>query len=410
MACNTFILLSSPHHFHPPDPFNVFLRSQFSISPTPQNPPKLLQIRTHPPSISDIADLENGGAVQNGEAREKPKFRWVEIHRNSITEEQKLAISLLPRKMTKRCKAFMKQIICFSPEKGTLSDLVSAWAMIMKPRRAEWLAVLKELSSMGHDLALEVAELALPHQSFEANVRDYTKIIHAYAKQNRLEDAENTLLAMKRRDMSCDQVILTTMIHMYSKAGSFQRAEAVVNQLKLLGQPLDRMSYDSMIMVHIRSGMPEKGEDLMREMEELEMRTGREIYKALLRAYSMSGDSAGAQRVFDSIQIAGIHPDVRLCGLLINAYVVAGQSGEARIAFENMRKAGIEPNDKCVALLLAAFEKENQLNSALNLLLSLERDGITMGKEASDLLAQWFRRLGVVEDVALVLRGCTEGN
>jgi hypothetical protein len=83
------------------------------------------------------------------------KFRWNEI-RGNITDEQKQAIAKLPFKMVKRCKAVMRQIICFSEEQGRLCDVLRAWVEIMKPTRADWLSVLKELKNMDHPLYLEV--------------------------------------------------------------------------------------------------------------------------------------------------------------------------------------------------------------------------------------------------------------
>lgn len=130
----------------------------------------------------------------------------------------------------------------------------------------------------------------------------------------------------------------------------------------------------------------------------------KEVYKALLRAYSMNGDSEGAQRVFVATQVAGIVPDAKWCALLINAYAMAGQGSEACIAFGNLRRSGLKPNDKCVALVLSVYERENKLNKALDFLVELERDGYILGKEASEMLAKWFQRLGVVEEVELVLR------
>lgn len=343
-------------------------------------------------------------ATCNVEEKERPKFRWTEVNPNSLTEEQKLMISRLPRKMEKRCKALMRQIICFSSEKGNLCDLLGAWARLMRPRRADWLAVLKELRNMNHPLFLEISELAISEESFEANVRDYTKMIHLYANLGRLQDAENVLAAMGRRGLTCDQVTLTTMIHMYSKAGNFKLAEETFEDMKLLGESLDKRSYGAMIMAYIRAGMPNKGEDLIKEMENQQIYAGREVYKALLRTYSMKGDAEGAQRIFYEIQVAGICPDIKLCGLLINAFVVASQSQKARVAFENMRKAGIEPSDKCVALVLTAYEKENKVNTAMDFLVNLEREGFMIGREASDVLVRWFRRLGVVEEVASILK------
>ncbi|KAH9615938.1 hypothetical protein KSS87_002890 [Heliosperma pusillum] len=398
MACSPTHFLSFPflNNNNLPFPSKFLSKSTNSQSLKPQFIPFSIPITN--------AQITQNVQIQENE--EVPKFKWLEIKQDNMSESQKAAISRLPKTMEKRCKAFMRQIICFEPEKGCLSDLLAAWVKIMKPRRADWLSVLKELKFLDHPLLLQISELVLLEESFEGNIRDYTKMIHQYAKLERLQDAENILLAMNKRGLTCDQVTLTTMVHMYSKAGHFNLAEETFEEMKLLSEPLDKRSYGSMIMAYIRAGMPSKGEELMKEMELQEIYAGREVYKALLRAYSMKGDAKGAQRVFDAYQVAGIRPDIKLFGLLINAYHLAGQSQNARVAFDNMRKAGIEPDDKCVALLLATYEKENRLNTALDLLLSLEKEGILIGKEASQVLVEWFRRLGVVEDVAHVLREC----
>ncbi|KAJ0245362.1 Pentatricopeptide repeat-containing protein [Hirschfeldia incana] len=325
---------------------------------------------------------------------------------NHITEEQEEAISRIPVKMSKRCQAVMKQIICSSEKdsSGCFDDMLGAWVRRMKPIRADWLSLLKELNTLHSPFYIKVAEFALLEDSFEANPRDYTKIIHYYGKLNQIQDAENTLVAMKNRGFLIDQVTLTAMVQSYSKAGYHRLAEDTFNDIKLLGEPLDYRSYGSMVMAYIRAGTPEKGEALLREMDSLDICAGREVYKALLRSYSMSGDSLGSKRVFDALQIAGITPDAKLCGLLINAYSVSGQSQNARLAFENMRKAGIKATDKCVALVLSAYEMEEKLNEALGFLVELEKDSIMVGKEASAVLARWFKKLGVVEEVELLLR------
>ncbi|CAI8613020.1 unnamed protein product [Vicia faba] len=352
---------------------------------------------------SVLVRVSTEGILQDVVDGNQKRFRWNEI-RDGITEEQKLAISKLPFKMVKRCKAVMRQIICFSEEKGRLCDVLGAWAKIMMPTRADWLSVLKELKNIDHPLYAEVAEHALIEKSFEPNLRDYTKLVHHYSKENQLEAAENIFMLMKERGFICDQVILTTMVHMYSKAGHLDRAEEYYEEIKLLGEPLDKRSYGSMIMAYIRAGMPEKGESLLEEMYAQEIYAGSEVYKALLRAYSGVGNADGAQRVFDAIQLAGIIPDDKVCSLLIYAYGMAGQSQKARIAFENMRRVGIEPTDRCISSVVVAYEKENMLNTALEFLMGLEKDGIMVEEETSRILAGWFRKLGVVEKVELVLR------
>lgn len=104
---------------------------------------------------SVLVAVSTEGVVEEVVEENRKRFRWNEI-RDGITEEQKLAISKLPFKMVKRCKAVMRQIICFSEEKGRLCDVLGAWVKIMMPTRADWLSVLKELKNIDHPLYLEV--------------------------------------------------------------------------------------------------------------------------------------------------------------------------------------------------------------------------------------------------------------
>lgn len=97
---------------------------------------------------------------------EKSRFKWTDIG-PTITEEQKQAISKLPPEMTKRCRALMKQIICFSPEKGSLGDLLAAWIRNTKPGRADWLVVLKELRLKEHPLYLKVNLFSFLSSNFQ---------------------------------------------------------------------------------------------------------------------------------------------------------------------------------------------------------------------------------------------------
>jgi len=88
------------------------------------------------------------------------RFRWIEVGK-SVTIEQRQAINELPFRMSNRSKALMRQIICFSAEKGTISDLLESWVRIMNPVRADWLSVLKELRMMEHPVYLEVFHIFL---------------------------------------------------------------------------------------------------------------------------------------------------------------------------------------------------------------------------------------------------------
>ncbi|KAH6812458.1 hypothetical protein C2S51_026220 [Perilla frutescens var. frutescens] len=124
---------------------------------------------------------------------ERPRLKCLRASPN-LSEEQKRVISQLPPKMMNRCKSLMKETICFSAENWSLPRMLASW-LKMKPQRADWLAVLKELERLDHNLYFEMAERAFTEESFEANIRDYTKIIHGYTKQNKLREAKCALEA-----------------------------------------------------------------------------------------------------------------------------------------------------------------------------------------------------------------------
>lgn len=334
--------------------------------------------------------------------REGLKLKWHDAGPD-LTEAQKHEISQLSPVMTNRCKAIMRRIICFSQEEN-LFLLLASWVKAMQPRRCDWLSVLKETKRMDVSLFFEVMEYALVEESFEANVRDYTKLIDTYAKHDRLHDAQKAFQSMKSRGFPCDQVTLTVLINMYSKAGDLHHAEEAFEEIKLLESPMDKRSYGSMVMAYVRAKKLDLAETLLKDMEAEQVFAGREVYKAVLRALSMDGDAEGAQRVFDAVQFAGIVPDSRLCALLVNAYCTAGKIEGARSAIENMRAAGLKPNDKCIALILGAYREKNKLERALDFLMGLERDGVVIEREASEILAQWLRGIGVIDEVELALR------
>ncbi|KAJ3683790.1 hypothetical protein LUZ60_014017 [Juncus effusus] len=351
-----------------------------------------------PPNCANSAQITT--LAQIGE---EPKLRWTNL-KLELTQDQKRLISQLPETMSNRCKALVKRLICFSSQNETLNFILAAWVKSMKPQRADWLAVLKELNRIDLPLCIEVTEYALLEDTFEANIRDYTKLIHTYGEQNNLEKAEKTLNDMKGRGFFCDQVTLTALINMYSKAGKLNRSIEIFEEMKLLGFSIDKRAYGAMIMAFIRAEMLEKAEYLIKESENKEIYSGKEVYKALLRAYSNKGDSRGAQRVYDSMQFARILPDSRICALLIKAYCFANEINEARCVIQNMRKVGVRPCERCINYILNAYEKENRLDYALRFLKEIERDGVRISKGVLEVLNGWFERIGVKEEMEGVLK------
>lgn len=312
----------------------------------------------------------------------------LEVAEKKITPEE-------PTVMSGKCKSIMKQILSLSDDDDP-SELLTQLRENLNPRRVDWLAILQQLSESNKNIYFKATEFALNEESFEASIRDYTKLLDAYAKKDRLEDAERVLKTMTEKGFARDAVTCSALVHMYSKTGNLDRAREAFEQIRSLGLQPDQKAYGSMIMAYVQAGLPKAGESLMREMEAKDIKPGKEVYMALLRAFAQRGLVDGAQRIFNTMQFSGVMPNLESCTLLVEAYGQSGDAEQARNVFDHMMKAGHKPDDKCTASMLAAYEKKNYLDKALNLLLDLEKDGFKQGLETSAVLIDWLGRLGLV--------------
>ena len=91
----------------------------------------------------------------------------------------------------------------------------------------------------------------LGEESFQTNIRDYSKLIDAHARDNRLEDAERIIKKMSENGIGPDILTSTTMVHMYSKAGNLDRAKAAFESLRTQGFLPDMGVYKSMILAYV---------------------------------------------------------------------------------------------------------------------------------------------------------------
>ncbi|KAF9605659.1 hypothetical protein IFM89_018002 [Coptis chinensis] len=249
----------------------------------------------------------------------------------------------------------------------------------------------------------EVAEMILEEDSFEANIRDYSKLIDAHAKDQRTDDAERILEKMIGKGVQPDILTSTILVDMYSAVGNADRAKEEFARLRRQGFQPDMKAYNSMIMAYVNSGQPKCGESLKCEMEARDIKPTKEIYMALLRSFSERGLVDGAQRIATTMQFAGFQPTLESCTLLVEAYAQAGNSDQARANFDYMRKVGHSPDDRCTAVVISVYEKKNLLDQALDLLLQLKKDGFEPGVETYTVLVDWFAKLQLVDEAEELL-------
>ncbi|XP_044511669.1 pentatricopeptide repeat-containing protein At5g39710 [Mangifera indica] len=332
--------------------------------------------------------------------------KWTKVA-DKIHESEEVLWPQEPKPVSGKCKLVTEKILSLKEEEDP-SLLLAEWKELLQPSRIDWITLLDKLQEKNTQLCFKVSELLLSEKSFQTNVRDYSKLIEAYAKENRLEDAERIFKQMNENGILPDILTATVLVHMYSKAGNLDRAKEAFERLKSHGFQPDMKVYNSMIMAYVNVGQPKLGEMLIREMEVRDIKPSKEIYLALLRSFARCGDVSGAGRIAITMQFAGFQPTLESCTLLVEAYGLAGDPDQARSNFDDMIKLGYKPDDRCTASMIAAYEKKNLLDKALSLLLQLEKDGFEPGPATYTVLVDWLGRLQLVDEAEHLLGKISE--
>ncbi|XP_057975717.1 uncharacterized protein LOC131163035 [Malania oleifera] len=371
-----------------------------------------------PKTIGEEAGGENSGVTEEKhkvvslpKRRGKTKYKiygldlsdphWAEMA-DKIHENGEIIWPQEPKPISGKCKLVTERILLLKEEDDP-SSLLAEWVELLQPSRIDWISLLDRLKGQNAGLYFRVAEYVLSEPSFQANVRDYSKLIDALAKENRLEDAERIIKKMSENGILPDILTSTVLFHMYSKAGNLGRAKEAFEHLRREGFQPDMKVYNSMIMAYVNAGQPKLGESLLREMETRDINPTKEIYMALLRSFAQHGDAGGALRIATTMQFAGFQPNLESCTLLVEAYGRAGDPDQARNNFDYIIKVGHRPDDRCTASMIAAYEKKNLLDRALNLLLQLEKDGFEPGVVTYSVLVDWLGKLQLVPEAEQLL-------
>ncbi|RZC47404.1 hypothetical protein C5167_040345 [Papaver somniferum] len=331
--------------------------------------------------------------------------KWAEAA-DKYHEAEKLMFDEEPKKITGKCKLINEKILSLNVEDDP-SALLAEWIELLQPRRVDWLTLLEKLKERNLGLYLKMAELILNEESFQANIRDYSKLIDTHYKDNRLEDAERVLKKMTDKGIEPDILTSIILVHMYSKINNLERAQEAFDSLKIQGFQPDTKVYNSLVMGYIKARQADVAENLIKDMETRDIKPTRDMLIALLRSFSERGEAVRAQSTSTCMILAGYQPDLEYYTSLVGAYGPSDPE-HAREIFNKMRKAGIKPDDKCTANMMAGYEKKNCLDKALNLLLELEKDGFEPGFETYSVLVDWLAHLQLVDECEELLRKITE--
>ncbi|WCJ35192.1 Protein NUCLEAR FUSION DEFECTIVE 5 mitochondrial [Euphorbia peplus] len=306
-----------------------------------------------------------------------------------------------------KTKLVTEKILSLKEEEDP-SQLLAEWEELLKPSKTDWMALRDKLKEENRHIFYKVTEYLLSEKPFQPSLLDYSMLIHAYANEGRIEDAERALRKMNEDGIFSDILTGTILLQMYCKAGNVKRAQEAFEGLKKQGFQIDLEVYTSMILAHVNAGDPKSGEDLLWKMQQNEIKVPKEIFMALLRSYTQCGDVTGAVRIYDSMSFGKHKSCFESCSLLVQAHARDSNPDQARDQFDYMIKVGYRPDDKTTACLIAAYEKKNLLDKALELLLQLEKNGFEPGPATYTVFIDWLGKLGLVDEAEQILGKISE--
>nr|AYM00892.1 pentatricopeptide repeat protein [Salvia miltiorrhiza] len=328
--------------------------------------------------------------------------KWAKVA-DKIHESSKVMWPEEPKPISNKCKLVTEKILSLKDEDDP-APLLGEWKDLLQPSRIDWVALLDRLKEQNSHLYFKVAEYLLSEDSFQASDRDYSKLIDALAKENRLEDVERILKNMNDRGILPDVITSIILIKMYCKAGNLSRAKEAFDSCKAHGFQPDVKLYSSMIMAYLKANQPKDGESLMREMETRGIKPPKEMFMALLQLYTKVGRANEAERIFSALQFTGGYSlDLESLTLIVEAFAKAGNPQRAMTYFDQILSLRHKPDDRCTANVIAAYQKRDLLDQAIGLLLRLEEEGFEPGVATYTVLVEWFSKLDLLEEAEQLL-------
>ncbi|GAB4827280.1 hypothetical protein Ancab_034169 [Ancistrocladus abbreviatus] len=120
--------------------------------------------------------------------------KWVEVA-GKVNDAEEMIWPQEAKPITGKCKLVTAKILSLKEEDDP-TPLLTEWMELLQPSRVDWNNFLDNLKEQNNGIYTKVAEHVLSEPSFEANIRDFSKIIDLHAQENRMEDAERVIEKM----------------------------------------------------------------------------------------------------------------------------------------------------------------------------------------------------------------------
>ncbi|CAI5460183.1 unnamed protein product [Closterium sp. Yama58-4] len=296
---------------------------------------------------------------------------------------------LVSGRVTRKALVLIKELKTKPPaNEDELHQRLENWVKGVRPHRRDLIDTIKEMDTADtRELLCQVMQWSLSEEWYEADARDYTKLVERFGKDGRLGEMERAFTGMEADGIAPDLISFSVKINAYGRAKQVEKAEAAWEEMRLRGITPDAKAFTTMMTVYGKAGQPDKAEQLLDAMLAAACKPSPVTLCSLVTAFGLAGRPDDAQRVFDKVLAqTDIKPDCHTYTALSAAFGLNGRTDEAVAAFKRMLAAGLAPDDRSVARLVEAHgSMERQLDRQLALLAGKGAEG---GADGGDVQAE----------------------
>ncbi|GJP54002.1 hypothetical protein CLOM_g13116 [Closterium sp. NIES-68] len=286
---------------------------------------------------------------------------------------------LVSGRVTRKALVLIKELKTKPPtNEDELHQRLENWVKGVRPHRRDLIDTIKEMDTADtRELLCQVMQWSLSEDWYEADARDYTKLVERFGKDGRLGEMERAFAGMEADGIAPDLISFSVKINAYGRAKEVEKAEAAWEEMRLRGITPDAKAYTTMMTVYGKAGQPDKAEQLLDAMLAAACKPSLVTLCSIITAYGLAGRPDDAQRVSDKV-LTDLTPDCNTFTALSAAFGLNGRTDEAVAAFKRMVAAGLKPDDRSVARLV---EAHGSMDRQLALLLGEGGEGGEGGRE-----------------------------
>uniref|UniRef100_A0A0D6R2Y3 Pentacotripeptide-repeat region of PRORP domain-containing protein n=1 Tax=Araucaria cunninghamii TaxID=56994 RepID=A0A0D6R2Y3_ARACU len=183
-----------------------------------------------------------------------------------------------------------------------------------------------------------------------------------------------------------DVVSYTRLISAYAKARREEEAQAVFDEMVDAGVRPTRKAYNVLLDAYAICGLVDGARFVFKQMTRDKCRPDLCSYTTLLSAYVNASDMEGAEKFFRRLKRDGIVPNIVTYGTLIKGYAKINDLDQMMKKYEEMRLQGIKSNETIFTTLMDAHGKNIDFGSAVIWFKEMVASGCKPDQKAKNIL------------------------